>query len=522
MPAEENTRIRSNGIFYTPRPLARLLASRSNITHGISILDPACGNGSLLRAALECAEHSPGLRRPRLLGYDRFAPEEIDPQIQFIHSDFFSVEVKEKHDLILTNPPYVQSAKIPLEARSKYHADHAESLGFSRNLDLWGYFLLKCVRHLREDGAIAAVLPWSFLEAEYAQRVREWLADSFGQIEVLVLEGAHFPDTVKRVCLVWLREYGRQAATVQIAHSDTCSGHVAFRHLPLEAWSSSNVLASADARSVGILEKLGAAGFVPLEEHADISIGIVTGANDYFILRNEEAISFGFSDKAMVPILTTVEDLGQVLAGKTPDKKLIQFNRMTAKREKYVSRGVRRSLHKRSHCHRREGRSRAWYDVQPGRVPDAFFTYRVSTFPYMILNPDGYRCTNALHAISFRETAEAKRKWIQLSLLSFFGQFSLELAARHYGNGLMKVEPKVLKQALVFAGERAIPRKEYHSILRHIAEGDKELASIEATKLIVREAGIADSVVRDVLTMLNGMRNRRGAQPICSQWPSAI
>jgi len=504
-------RKKRNGIFYTPRPMAEMLVSKAIKRSGLSILDPACGEGVLLKAAVEESRRFSGARRPRLVGCDRFKQRKLDQRIEFVHSDFFKLKDDKKFDLILTNPPYVQSGRIPSGVRGKYYRKLAKPLGFSSNLDLWVYFLIKSTLHLRRGGAIAAVLPWSFLEAEYAQKVRKWITENFAKIKVLVLQRAHFEDTVKRVLLVWLEGYGSPEQSIQIGCSDECTGEFGFRRMSTEKWNSENVMACLDATSGDVLGKLEEVGFAPLERYAKVLIGIVTGANEYFIRTRQEAAKFGFSRSSILPILTSVEDLRQVSEWKSPDKMLIRFKRVTKKKKKYVRKGVKLGLDQRAHCRRRKKQSGAWYDVKPGEVPDAFFTYRVSTLPYLILNPNGYQCTNALHKVFFNEVSNIERKWIQLSLLSVFGQLSLELGARHYGNGIMKVEPRTLKRTLVYACGTRIAKGAYQNILRDIAAGRKKSACTEATELIVSETKIDKSIITDILASLNEIRKRRGA-----------
>jgi len=278
-----------------------------------------------------------------------------------------------------------------------------------------------------------------------------------------------------------------------------------------ERWNSENVMACLNATSGDVLGKLEEVGFAPLERYAKVLIGIVTGANEYFIRTRQEAAKLGFSRSSILPILTSVEDLRRVSEWKSPDKMLIRFKRVTKKKKKYVRKGIKLGLDKRTHCQRRKKQNGVWYDVNPGKVPDAFFTYRVSTLPYLILNPDGYQCTNAIHKVFFNGVSKTKQKWIQLSMLSIFGQLSLEVGARHYGNGIMKVEPKTLKRALVYTCGKKVPKRAYDSILQDVAAGRKERACIEATQLIAREANIGESIVTDVLTSLNNIWNRRGA-----------
>jgi len=248
-----------------------------------------------------------------------------------------------------------------------------------------------------------------------------------------------------------------------------------------------------------------------MNEYADVSIGVVTGANKYFIRSEKEAAEAGFSGASALPILTSVEDLDLIATFKSPPKVLIQFKRMTRERRRYVSKGVKLHLNKRVHCQRRRNQTGSWYKVDPGIPPDAFFTYRVSRIPYLILNPDGYQCTNTLHKVSFRVESQTERKWIQVSLLSVFGQLSLELGARHYGNGILKVEPRLLKTALVYVSPTEIPDESYRAMLRHIADGDRESACVMATRLVAKEANLDARLIADAVAALNEIRRRRGA-----------
>jgi len=183
---------------------------------------------------------------------------------------------------------------------------------------------------------------------------------------------------------------------------------------------------------------------------------------------------------------------------------------MTSRRKEYISSGVELGFDERVHCQRRVKVRGAWYNVDSGPVPHAFFTYRVSKVPYLVLNPNGYQCTNALHKVFFNGVTKMQRKWIQLSLLSIFGQLFLEIGARHYGNGTMKIEPKTLKKVLVYTGASRIPQDVYDGILRHIAEGRKDRACREATQLIADETNIEDSIVDDVGNLVKEVRWRRG------------
>jgi hypothetical protein len=84
------------------------------------------------------------------------------------------------------------------------------------------------------------------------------------------------------------------------------------------------------------------------------------------------------------------------------------------------------------------------------------------------------------------------------------------MRGRHYGNGIIKIEPSALKKALVYTCKTKISQRTYDDIIQTLVTGDKDKASLEATKLVAKEANIDESIIYDVLSSLNELRTRRG------------
>ena len=128
-----------------------------------------------------------------------------------------------------------------------------------------------------------------------------------------------------------------------------------------------------------------------------------------------------------------------------------------------------------------------------------------------MLNPDSLQCTNALHKVVFDSNLTmAQRRWVCLSLLSDFSQMMLERYGRHYGNGMLKIEPSTLKGVPVFLGSnKSCPIGLYNEVLDLVDSGDKRAASRVATKLVQNEAGISQYFANQVKGALKAMRSRR-------------
>ncbi len=325
------------------------------------------------------------------------------------------------------------------------------------------------------------------------------------------LRHAHFENTEKRVLLLWLKGFGQKANTIKVGFSDYADDKHSFKAISKSKWTDKHILTSFGLKSHKIIEQLKEVGFKSFKKYVETCIGVVTGANEYFILYPNDAQKKGFTNGALLPIVRSVDEVNCLRLSQMPEQVLLQFGRMTSKKKAYVRKGVRKGFNKRSHCERRKNGDGQWYHVSPGKIPDAFFTYRVSQVPYLVLNPKGYQCTNSLHKLFFKNLTLIERKWLQLSLLSVFGQLSLEMVARHYGNGIIKVEPGALKETLIYICNEPINRKLYNSISSLIAEGKKEEASAKATRLVAATAKIDSSMVSETVLALNQIRKRRGA-----------
>jgi tRNA1(Val) A37 N6-methylase TrmN6 len=508
--AEELLHVRTNGIFYTPEPVAALLAEGCPGGPCQNVCDPACGEGALLWGVYQRYAPNP----VRLAGYDLFRPKigELPPAASFVQTDFLECACNEQFDVIVTNPPYIQNGRIETVKRETYFERYAKPFGMGRTVDLWVYFLTKASLHLHRGGMLAAILPWSLLEADFAIAVRHWMSENFRSISVLMLKHAHFEDTVKRVLLIWLKGYGEACRSIEVAFSDCATDQHKYQHVEKTRWLSDRQLTFAALDTKELLEQLVANGFVPFGTVGDVVIGVVTGANKFFILPERHALRCGFPEKATVPIVTRVDELGGLATQEGIGKRLLQFNRATKLREAYIARGLALGVDKRSHCQRRSNGNGGWYKIDPGRTPDAFFTYRVSEIPYLSLNPKGFQCTNSLHKVNFKRLCQIEKKWVQLSLLSAFGQLSLELVARHYGNGIMKVEPGALRKVGVFKCKKKVAAKEYIGISNMIQAGNKKEAVARATELVAAAAGISDELTQRVEAALRRVRERRGAE----------
>ena len=282
-----------NGIYYTPANLAQHLVNQFICSRTfkelnksrISIFDPAYGEGALLLAAQDKCK-ALGLKY-KLFGTDIITPNGHLGHLKyssFMKENFISFNDDRKFDFILMNPPYVRHHRLPKYIRLNFRAKINKLFKLKAFPDLWAYFLIKSLDHLKQGSNIGVILPWSFLQADYAQGVREWLFDKFESIKILVLRKNYFKGTNERVLLLWLNGFGQKTNSIKLGYASRIEESVDYQGLTDAQWKAKKLLSSKTDDIQSILKAyMDRFGFTELRRWADVKIGVVTGANNFFI-----------------------------------------------------------------------------------------------------------------------------------------------------------------------------------------------------------------------------------------------
>jgi adenine-specific DNA methylase len=503
-----------NGIYYTPSCLAEYLVAPIVSEINTSIFDPAYGDGALLLAANRAwkKNHTSGKKFLKMYGCD-IAPLNTNlnhvNKIFICKKDFFDYPMNKKFDAIVMNPPYVRHHIINRMKKTKYFEIIRKLCNIKLTSDLWAYFLLKSAVHLKVNGSIGVILPWSFLQANYSQEIRRWLSNRFRKIRVLALGGHYFDKAHERILLVWLEKYGQKTKSIHIAFSKNLLKKVRYVRIKKSLWKSQIVTFNQKYYIHDIIRKYQEDyDFVKLSDCTFVKIGVVTGANKFFIMTPDKANSNCFGSKDLIPIFTTFRECSHLsLYRKDLTKRLLLIPKCAPKRYlNYIREGENREFHSRAHALRRK----PWYSLYIGEMPDAFFPYRISHTPYMIFNRENAQCTNSIHRIYFKKNlSERQQKWIQISLLSIPGQLSLEYYSKIYGSGVLKIEPGSLKNSIIHIGVGKIPDSTYNKIDKLVAMNNKKEAVKLATEFINDKLSISRSLSSKAKFILKELQNRR-------------
>jgi hypothetical protein len=219
-----------------------------------------------------------------------------------------------------------------------------------------------------------------------------------------------------------------------------------------------------------------------LGEFLDVKIGIVTGANDFFIKNAVDWKEHGIAENALRPILAkfsqvsglelSLIDLSENRANGFKCLLLDGNNKgqMAEEVDRYLAGFPDEKKEKNATFKKRSN----WYSPDDGRTPDGFFSYMCDHGPRLALNPAKTTSTNTIHRIYFNsDIDEIRRKAIAMSMLSTVTQLSAELVGRSYGSGVLKLEPSEVRRVDI--------------VLPDVLDAKRVIATFDAVDKLLRE-----------------------------------
>jgi tRNA1(Val) A37 N6-methylase TrmN6 len=205
------------GAVFTPNDFADLLASWAIQDKCQRVIDTGVGEGSLTFAAYKRLIElgaEPSKAQSQIYGseihsstYRSFQNQAIRQSIEFPNirqGDFFKQELPQV-ETIIGNPPYVRCVAISnIDAIRKRVIGKNKQLseqGISRLSDLYIYFLLYAMCHLKPGGRLAVITADSWLNARYGESFKLYLKANFEIKALINLDRQVFDAEVKPVLL---------------------------------------------------------------------------------------------------------------------------------------------------------------------------------------------------------------------------------------------------------------------------------------------------------------------------------
>lgn len=474
---------KDTGSFYTPFSLIEYMVSYIKPRmQPRSILEPSAGDGRFVNA-LSCFNAPITLVENEKEKADALHAQFGD-NYRVYGSDFvsYSLQTDNSYDLVIGNPPYIAKKKVvkeQVEATQRLIQSFGLEMGVFQNL--WVSFVLASINVLSPKGAIFFVLPFEFLQIQYAEKLREFLERRFNTIEIITFEDRVFEDIEQDICLVYMTNETEAKPYVQYITLTNAEKPVQLfqsrisRNKPIKKWSNC-ILNDEETEKLCDL-----AGRFPLvQSFGEISPGIVTGANSFFILTKEEMEKLSVPYANVLPIITKSSTIPRLLQFKKMDFDDtcgtrnrthllslcdLDYDLFSNQLKEYIASGEALKIHEGYKCNLR----RRWYDVPIVKKGDVCFFKRYDILPRIIVNCASIHATDIVYNIRFDEQYDPSS-----FAFCFYNSLTLALCeynGRFYGGGVGELVPSEFKKLAV--PYRIIRKRSVDKLDRMFREGAK-------------------------------------------------
>jgi hypothetical protein len=544
------------GAYYTDSQIAEFLVWWAVRTASDTVLDPAFGGGVFLRSACKRLREIGGDPGAQVFGVEldasvhgriseKLHEDGVIPS-NLLASDFFATNTDrlELVDAVVGNPPFIRYQRFAGDMRRRALARAAEQgLKLSELSSSWLPFLVHSIRFVRPGGRIAMVIPFEIGHASYAIPVLRHLDRMFESVTFLTFKKKLFPELSQDTLLLladgkgrpsrgqfWIRDlqHPGHLAEIQVANRLPPRG---LRRLDREAVASGRqrlieyLLPRAARELYGELR--GSRQTTTLGELADVGIGYVTGANDFFHLDPIVA-----SDRRIPPeYLRACVQRGRALAGLCFGEK--DWDAAVARHEagyllhlpakanlpnsvsSYVADGERRGVHKSFKCRTRS----PWYRVPHVYMPDAFLTYMSGDLPRLVANEARVVAPNTLHILRLRREAGVNSNALTAMWQTSLTRLSTEIEGHAMGGGMLKLEPSEAERVVMPVDAKKDNLDALAVELDQVARsrGDEACASLADEYLLRRRLGLSAADIRLLRDSAARLKERRNGRSVLDE-----
>lgn len=325
---------KNTGSYYTPKILSDFLVKHIIRNHlhdsDISILEPSCGDGEFVSSIFNILDLGKfenvsidifDIDNIELSKAKRFISESNKIKQSVNHQDYLKhfLERNAKFSLIIGNPPYIKRSNLlknqtnscdEVHKRFKASSDLIVSNGKINNI--WIAFVEAAMMSLSENGILCFVIPAEILQVKYAKELRALIIDEFDRVEVfafneLIFDGIQ-QDVVALIGIKGIKninQFGISFYQVEqlkdLKEPRFTEKHNNIHRTTLDKWTN-YILTDRELNFVDRIKNK----YQPIKFYTDkAQVGIVSAANDYFILNDKELIENGLSNFSSIvkPIL---------------------------------------------------------------------------------------------------------------------------------------------------------------------------------------------------------------------------
>ncbi len=475
----DQTSQKLRGGYYTPLDLAAFIASWVKEIDPKKVLEPSCGDGAFFQAMADVK----GFARSSVVGFELDEDEagkasrrasELGLRKAEVHAtDFLGYAIDnmgeggDRFDAVVGNPPFVRYQFLPptFQARSEQIFDELD-LKFTKHTNAWVPFILASLALLRPGGRLAMVVPAEIIHVTHAQSLRSYLGRQCRRLVIIDPEDLWFDGTLQGAVILMAEKRSSAAQKEEGLGIYPVRGREFLRQSPatiFDAPKSINGKTVEGKWTRALLDLEARTLFDEIEGHkvvhrfediARVDVGIVTGANAFFLVSDRTVEEYGlqkyahpmFGRSGHCPGVIYDERQHADNSDKGTPTNFLWFDDPPAKMAKgpkrYIEMGERQKLQTRYKCRIRT----PWYKVPSVYSTEVGMLKRAHDTPRLILNTLGAYTTDTAYRIRTKDIAGEHLVGCFLNPLT---ALSAELEGRHYGGGVLELIPSEIERLVI-------------------------------------------------------------------------
>jgi type I restriction-modification system DNA methylase subunit len=187
---------KKNGIYFTPVTIIKKNIDALNpyFSKIKTVLEPSCGSCEFINYIDTNASNieMTGIENNEII-YTQIKKIKFKNPTQIINTDFLEWTPTQKYDLIIGNPPYFVMKKDDVPAE---YYDY-----FDGRPNIFTLFIVKSLHMLNPNGILSFILPKSFTNCLYYDKLRKYIADKYSILYLLDCSDDSFIETKQETIL---------------------------------------------------------------------------------------------------------------------------------------------------------------------------------------------------------------------------------------------------------------------------------------------------------------------------------
>ena len=475
----DETPTKLRGGYYTDPDIASFLLKWVLNIHPKSILEPSCGDGVFLRVLSKLSTN--GLKSIKAFEIEPIEAEKAKHAASDLKKVVVEIEGRDflgwsltkslnppQFDAVVGNPPFIRyqylDSNLQNISEQIFKVFH---LPFTKHTNAWVPFVISSLTLLRPGGRLAMVVPSELLHILHAESLRTYLTNVCSRVLIFDPQEIWFEGTLQGAVLLLAEkkntsdEHFKGVSIIATRSKDFLSENPEdyfekAKYTNGETVKGKWMRALLTSTEREILKKAEAnSGIYYFDDLAEVAVGIVTGANKFFLVSDDVVKQYSLQ-KWAYPMFGKSEHVPGVIFDEDSiarNRKLglptnfiwfsdEKLSELPEPARNYIDLGEQQNIHKRYKCRIRE----PWYSVPSVYATSLGMLKRSHDFPRLVFNKTQAYTTDTTYRVRHKKFNETS---IVGSFINSLTALSAEIEGRHYGGGVLELVPSEIRKLLV-------------------------------------------------------------------------